>query len=224
MGYTATPFANIFIHRQNATPEEGPDLFPQSFIINLAAPSNYVGPARLFGTQTQEGRSGLPLTRVFKDHASEDRLDGWMPPKHPKDHVPAYMGQASLPPSLRFAVQSFVLACAARVVRGQGAKHSSMLVHVTRYTLVQKEVHRQVEDFVKKMRLRITRRVDHQALLDQLHELWETDFVPTTAAIASQLIESDESGETMPWTAILARLPDVLSDIEIGRASCRERV
>ena len=29
VGYTATPFANIFIHRQNETPEEGPDLFPQ---------------------------------------------------------------------------------------------------------------------------------------------------------------------------------------------------
>jgi len=80
VGYTATPFANIFIHRQNETPEEGPDLFPQSFIINLAAPSNYVGPARVFGLQTPEGRSGLPLTRVFQDHTSEDGKDGWMPP------------------------------------------------------------------------------------------------------------------------------------------------
>ena len=35
VGYTATPFANIFIHRNGATVDEGPDLFPQSFIINL---------------------------------------------------------------------------------------------------------------------------------------------------------------------------------------------
>lgn len=40
VGYTATPFANIFIHERGATPEEGEDLFPSAFIINLAAPSN----------------------------------------------------------------------------------------------------------------------------------------------------------------------------------------
>jgi len=215
VGYTATPFANIFIHRQNETPEEGPDLFPQSFIINLAAPSNYVGPARVFGLQTPEGRSGLPLTRVFQDHTSEDGKDGWMPPKHQKDHSPSHMGQDVLPPSLREATQSFILACAAREVRGQGAEHSSMLVHVTRFTLVQKEVHRQVEDFVQKMKLRITRGIDQEALLNELRTIWESDFVPTTEAIGSKLTDSEEKPSVLPWAEILAKLPDVLSDIEV---------
>ncbi|MES2934822.1 MAG: Z1 domain-containing protein [Pseudomonadota bacterium] len=216
VGYTATPFANIFIHRQNATLEEGPDLFPQSFIVNLAAPSNYVGPARVFGLQTPEGRTGgLPLIRVFKDHASENNLDGWMPPKHPKDYVPVHMGQDVLPPSLRAAIYSFVLACAAREARDQGAKHSSMLVHVTRYTLVQKEVHRQVEGFVKKMKLRVTRELDHQALLDELRNLWETDFVPTTIAFSEHLTDSEDPSAALPWEEILAKLPDVLSDIDV---------
>ncbi|HEU4460855.1 MAG TPA: Z1 domain-containing protein [Methylibium sp.] len=215
VGYTATPFANIFIHRQNETQEEGPDLFPQSFIVNLAAPSNYVGPSRVFGLHAPEGRSSLPLTRVINDHASEDGLDGWMPAKHQKDHSPTHMGQDALPPSLRTAVHSFVLACAAREARGQGADHSSMLVHVTRYTLVQKEVHRQVEDFVKKMKLRITRGIDHEALLDELRELWETDFVSTTGAIAPRLTESEEPPTALPWADIVAQLPDVLSDIDV---------
>jgi hypothetical protein len=215
VGYTATPFANIFIHRQNETPEEGPDLFPQSFIINLAAPSNYVGPARVFGLQTPEGRSGLPLTRVFQDHVSEDGRDGWMAPKHQKDHSPAHMGQDVLPPSLRKAIQSFILACAAREVRGQGVEHSSMLVHVTRFTLVQKEVHRQVEDFVQKMKLRITRGIDQEALLNDLRTLWESDFVPTTETIGSKLTDSEEKPSVPPWPEILTKLPDVLSDIEV---------
>jgi hypothetical protein len=215
VGYTATPFANIFIHRQNETPEEGPDIFPQSFIITLAAPSNYVGPARVFGLQTPEGRSGLPLTRVFQDHASEDGRDGWMPPKHQKDHSPVHLGQDVLPPSLREAIQSFVLACAAREVRGQGAEHSSMLVHVTRFTLVQKEVHRQVEDFVHKMKLRITRGIDHEALLKDLRTLWDSDFVPTTETIVSKLTDSEEKPSVLPWSEILAKLPDVLSDIDV---------
>jgi hypothetical protein len=215
VGYTATPFANIFIHRQNATAEEGPDLFPQSFIINLAAPSNYVGPARVFGLQTPDGRIGLPLIRVFDDHVSKDGRDGWMPPKHPKDHDPAHLGQDALPPSLRTAILSFVLACAARELRGQGAEHSSMLVHVTRYTQVQTAVHRQVEDLVKGMKLRITRGVDHSALLNELHDLWETDFVPTTEAIADRLTDSEERPVAVPWTEIAGRLGDVLSDIEV---------
>lgn len=215
VGYTATPFANIFIHRQNETPEEGPDLFPQSFIINLAAPSNYVGPARVFGLKSEEGRSGLPLTRIFNDHASEDGTDGWMPPKHPKDHTPSHIGRDEIPPSLRKAINSFVLACAAREVRGQEAKHSSMLVHVTRYTLVQKEVHRQVEDYVRKMKLRITRSIDHQTLIDELRTLWEADFIPTTQATASKLTESEELPSVLPWDEVAARLPDVLSDIDV---------
>ena len=75
------------------------------------------------------------------------------------------MGQDILPPSLKEAVYSFALACAARTVRGQGMKHSSMLVHVTRFTMVQREVHRQIEDLVKKTKQRITRGND-QALID----------------------------------------------------------
>jgi hypothetical protein len=215
VGYTATPFANIFIHRKNATTEEGADLFPQSFIINLAAPSNYVGPARVFGLRTPEGRAGgLPLSRIFNDHVSEDGYIGWMPPKHNKLHVPTYKGQDTLPPSLKKAVYSFALACAARTVRGQGMKHSSMLVHVARFTLVQKIVHRQIEDLVKKMKQRITRGTD-QALLDDLKGLWENDFVPTSIDIAVRLRESEEVGVPPVWGDILVALPDVLSDIVV---------
>ena len=51
VGYTATPFANIFIYPEGNTDEHGEDLFPRSFIINLPTPSNYVGPARVFGIE-----------------------------------------------------------------------------------------------------------------------------------------------------------------------------
>lgn len=215
VGYTATPFANIFIHRRGATTEEGPDLFPQAFIINLAAPSNYVGPARVFGLRSPEGRAGgLPLIRDVSDHTDREGVGGWMPPKHNKEHVPLHAGHDEVPPSLRKAICSFMLACTAREVRGQGAQHSSMLVHVTRLNLVQREVHRQVEDVVKRMRQRISRRVDHEVLLAELEALWKDDVVPTCAEIARELPEAD--GARIPsWGEISAALPDVLSDIEV---------
>ena len=39
VGYTATPFANTFIHENARTEECGRDLFPRDFIHNLPAPS-----------------------------------------------------------------------------------------------------------------------------------------------------------------------------------------
>jgi hypothetical protein len=59
VGYTATPFANIFIHESNETRDEGPDLFPSAFIINLGAPSNYIG---LRGYLVGPPRKGGPVS------------------------------------------------------------------------------------------------------------------------------------------------------------------
>ena len=216
VGYTATPFANIFIHRRGATTDEGLDLFPQSFIKNLAAPSNYVGPARVFGLRTPEGRvGGLPLTRDVSDQVNKDEPGGWMPPKHNKDHTPIFAGQEALPPSLKGALCAFVLACAARVCRGQGDEHSSMLVHVTRFTNVQRQVHAQVEEAVKRMKQRITRGIDHEGILAQLKTLWEEDFVPTCAEVALRVPEDGSAPRIPSWKEVLAALPDVLSDINV---------
>ena len=216
VGYTATPFANIFIHRQGQTAEEGPDLFPRAFIKNLAAPSNYVGPSRVFGLRTPEGRvGGLPLSRGVADNVDKDSPGGWMPPRHKKEHTPIFMGQEKIPPSLREALCAFALACAVRGLRGQGARHSSMLVHVTRLTLVQGKVHAQVEEAVKRMRQRLARRIDHEALVAQLKELWERDFVPTCATVAGRVPEPGGPPLVPTWDEVLAALPDVVSDIEV---------
>ena len=129
VGYTATPFANIFIHERGETREEGPDLFPAAFIINLAAPSNYVGPARIFGLNTPEGRQGgLPLVRQIQDESTDDGREDWMPLKHKNGHCPRYGGLDVLPPSLIEAIDAFLLACVVRKTRGQDGEHSSMLV------------------------------------------------------------------------------------------------
>ena len=185
VGYTATPFANVFIHHKGATAKEGPDLFPKAFIINLAAPSNYVGPARMFGKMTKEGRKGaLPLARSILDHYDPETDSGWMSPKHKKTYIPIYKGQETIPPSLRNAIHSFVLACAVRELRGQGSEHSSMLIHVTRYVAVQEHVREQVEETVRRMRQKITRGIDVDELFAQMHKIWDEDFTPTRNKVA----------------------------------------
>lgn len=215
VGYTATPFANIFIHDRGRTKEEGPDLFPAAFIINLGAPSSYVGPARVFGLNTSAGRSGgLPLLRHIDDFASPNGTTGWMPPKHKNGHVPLFQGRDEPPGSLRDAVDAFVLACAIRTLRGQGSRHCSMLVHVTRFTNVQKQVHNQIEEYVRHVRQRIHRGVDDAAVLARLRRLLEDDFAVTSARIAKEDPDIAE-GAVPAWDEVRRVLPEVLTDIRI---------
>jgi hypothetical protein len=214
VGYTATPFANIYIHEHGETEKEGPDLFPSAFITNLSAPSSYIGPSKVFGLSSESGRTGaLNLVRVVEDQCSQDGKSGWMPISHKSSHVPLLDYEDKLPASLIEAIQSFILSCAVRVLRGQGAQHTSMLVHVTRFNLVQQHVHRQVQSYVHGLRQRFRRRTDFQTALTQLKSLWENDFVSTSRDIEVQLQEKFDTSHS--WMEIEAVLLDVLEEIDI---------
>lgn len=219
VGYTATPFANIFIHRRNETREEGPDLFPSSFIVNLAAPSTYVGPARIFGTNGPNGRiGGLPLVRIISDQCDKDGQNGWMPVRHKKEHIPRIDGIDRIPESLERAIKAFFLAAAVRICRGQEKEHTSMLIHVTRLTDVQAEVHRQVESYVRSIRQRLSRQIDHVAILEQMQSQWEEDFVNTTRAIGelSAIDPLLDAPTPLPnWEQVRLAISDVLMDVDV---------
>jgi len=222
VGYTATPFANIFIHEQGRTAEEGEDLFPRSFIVNLPTPSNYVGPVRLFGLQNADGQLGdtepLNLVRHISDHAATDDANerhGWMPPKHKNGHVPLFNGRDEIPDSLKEAVHAFLLACAARRVRSSEPHYSSMLVHVTRYNSVQTIVRRQVEEYLAQARRRLVYgegRAEAQ-LMEDLKALWEGDFVGTTAEL--RRITGDSDLSDIDWEEIRPLISQVVQDIHI---------
>ena len=215
VGYTATPFANIFIHDRGATIEEGPDLFPAAFILNLAAPSTYVGPARVFGMSEDGTRNGgLSVVREVCDYATADAFGGWMPPKHKKEHHPLHNGREELPSSVNEAINAFILACALRRLRGQMHEHASMLIHVTRFNLVQRHVHHQVSERLRQVRQRLHRRIGDEAILAEMKSLWENDFVPTTNSIRA--IDESLAPEGMPgWREVSDVLADVVDDIQV---------
>lgn len=220
VGYTATPFANIFIHERGETRTEGPDLFPAAFIVNLAVPSNYIGPAKVFGVRDTTGRVGkLPLV-VELDQAHEE----WMPLKHRKDHVPTFGGLDALPPSLAEAVDAFVLVCAARRLRSQANEHCSMLVHVTRFSgsvgkdrsaSVQQRVSGQIEEHVRRIRHRVVRGIEDGPVLDRLRDLWQRQFVANAPVIHHA--HPDLCGPMATWDEIKAAVPEALADIQVRR-------
>lgn len=182
VGYTATPFANIFIHPDATTGEEFQDLFPRDFIINIPAPETYVGPSRIFGSliegDEEEGNEGLPdLVIEISDYAastSRRETRGWMPPLHRSDHLPLYEGEDRVPPSLAKAIQAFALVVAARRARGQEHEHNSMLVHVTRFKAVQRRVVRQVQEALDALVNDV--RYGGTKALRNLRRTWDTEF------------------------------------------------
>jgi hypothetical protein len=197
VGYTATPYANLYIADEEH-PEHGKDLFPSAFIEYIRAPSNYFGPARLFGYRDEEA---LPLHRAVADSAR------WMPDKHKSSHVPAVV---DFPESLREAIKAFILVRAARLARGQSKSHNSMLVHVSYFKDVQGHVKRQVEDVLEGYRARIRFGDGAGASIrDDLRELWEADFELTS------LRSSDPALQGLTWTDVEPYLDDAVTPIEV---------
>lgn len=217
VGYTATPFANIFIHERGATTDEGDDLFPSSFIINLAAPSNYIGPVRLFGLGRDEVRDGgLPLIRTVADVTSMEGTSGWMPHKHRNGHNPRFKGSDCIPDSLAEAINSFILACTVRHLRKRGRDHSSMLIHITRFNSVQEAVFHQVETYFNTLLQRIRRKIGCEQLLADLESIWNGDFLPTNESLRKDHQDFDIS--PLPtWEEVCDCLPEVMADIKIRR-------
>ena len=133
VGYTATPFANIFI------PLDKDDLFPRDFIINLTVPSNYIGPEKVFGTSLESDETNddlLPIVRKIDDYKE------FFPDKHKiDDETPV-----SLPESLLTAIKCFITTCAIRIARSQENKHNSMLIHISRYLIWQNSLKELIEN------------------------------------------------------------------------------
>jgi hypothetical protein len=215
VGYTATPFANIFIHEKGETLLEGPDLFPSSFIINLGAPSNYIGPAAIFGRPGENGRTdGLPLVRDVSEFGDESDLNSWMPIKHKNGHQPLINGEKKLPSCLVHAIDSFILSCAIRRIRGQENQHCSMLIHVTRFVQVQSQVALAVSEHMGRIRQSLNYKIGHEQIVDRLKSIWENDFMPTTQYVAEHL--KDENLHCREeWNEILAAIEISVPDINV---------
>lgn len=167
IGYTATPFANIFIDPDTEDEMLQEDLFPRDFIMSLEPPSNYFGSIRVFGDNADDG-----IIRRIMDN--EDLL----PIRHKNHHE-----VTKLPASLLEAIRTFVLARCIKMLRGQENVHNSMLVNVSRFTSVQKEVHDHIHEFMSVLvkRIRYEPTGDpKQALKDEeiraLHDTWKREY------------------------------------------------
>ena len=67
-------------------------LFPRRFIISLPAPSNYVGPDLVFGSNHEDGmKAPLPLIRHV-----DQRAEGWIAEGHKSNRLVAIRNEACI--------------------------------------------------------------------------------------------------------------------------------
>jgi hypothetical protein len=197
VGYTATPFANIFIDPDTDDEALKQDLFPRHFIIGLDAPSNYFGAQKVFLDARDQH------VRLIEDN--EDLL----PMKHKIDH-PVDV----LPDSLLRAVRAFIVARAIRNARGQQASHASMLVNASRFTDVQGRLRSRIADILGLIRDAVAvdgakgRVALRNPEIAALHTVWEEEYA---------------DAETADWPEVQARLHEVLVAARIVEVNASKR-
>lgn len=207
VGYTATPFANIFIAPESPADEEyGENLFPRDFIVSLKRSSDYVGATRVFGID-EDPTTGIDELEALPILRSVDDQTNWLDPRHKN----GFQVGSALPESMREAIRSFVLVCAARSQRGQEKEHNSMLVHVTRFVSVQKDIAQQISDELSLLRQRIMYGEGERAftVMDELRALWESDFRATTHGIDGY------EDKYVPWETISPYIQSTVSKINV---------
>lgn len=141
VGFTATPFANIFIDPETNEQMGKEDLFPKDYIYSLNAPTNYIGPYSIFN---KDG-SYMYMCKDFTDD-EEIELEDSIPLKHKNGH-----NVKEMPQSLKYAISTFLVANVIRDLRGDKIKHRSMLINVSRFNSVQKQIGLFVNSFLKNM-------------------------------------------------------------------------
>lgn len=125
IGYTATPFANVFID-----PDDAEDLFPKDFIISLSRPKYYMGVYDFYDWES-------PVPKGFKSNE--------------KAFVRSVTGGDDEPNNLQKAIDSFILAGAIKLYRADidpsfRFKHHTMLVHHSPF----RAIHREQTDMVRR--------------------------------------------------------------------------
>ena len=199
IGFTATPFANIFINPYDLS-DENQDLFPHDFIVQLNAPNTYFGGERLFP-------SDGTIPKAIRILNTEE--NNFIPTKHKKDYV-----MTASPNSLKEAILSFLINNVIRTLRGDRYKHRSMMINVTALNDPQESVNDAVKAYLNVLR----------NIIEQDSYKSESEFIKNTEMhrMYELYMTGDESGidfyasirEKFAWADIQRGLYDEIVQFE----------
>lgn len=191
VGYTATPFANIFIPSNVESTKFGKDLFPEDFIVNIPRPKNYIGALEYFGlTDGDDIVKAMPLFREIDK--GKDYLG-----KGTKKDDPV----GAIPVELKKALKTFVISVALRNLRGQFAKPNSMLIHIVRFKGQQNIIKKKVDKYFTEEISNYIKNGD-PGIEAELREIWENDYKITTDYMRTEFSQYMEGITDQSWEVV----------------------
>lgn len=205
IGYTATPFANVFMDPS----AEAAELYPSNFIHVMPTPDAYFGAARLFGLDGDLAAVEVEAHDVLR-YIPDVELDALRPAGRDA------LFDAEVTPALADAIRWFIVAAAVRRVRGQHEKHSTMLIHTTHNVDPHFDLRDAVVDFLAPRRAR-ARDGDVQEFYATFHE--EIDRAP-------ELLTGNSQEATWPRVEqeILSVMRNLRVSVDNGQADASERL
>lgn len=202
VGYTATPYANVFIPDNAFCESYGNDLFPKDFITKIPTSIKYVGAREFFGLKGEEDAEAMPLSKEIVKGAS------YLPAGSKKD-----VAVGELPEELKKAILAFVISTAVRNCRGQRTKPNTMLIHILRFVETQKKLQRRVKDYYEEIRGLI--KFGDAEIIEELCKLWIEDFEPTTDKMLT-CHAHHMSGIIRPsWESVIEEIKAIMRDDQI---------
>ncbi|MGJ7562215.1 Z1 domain-containing protein, partial [Brevibacterium casei] len=197
VGYTATPFANIFMDPNSQQSKKLEELYPKDFIHVMPTPADYFGAERIFGLgEVADEKIDVPdvVRKIPKDEV------GILVPKGKDADLSAQVVTRSLAEAIRW----FVVASAVRRVRGQADKHSTMLIHTTHKTEPHFAMRNAVEEFLEPVR--------RLALNDDVESF--RDVFTKEMSRAGHLFPGDATTST--WKHVSREIPAVLHRLRVA--------
>ncbi|WP_144588420.1 Z1 domain-containing protein [Brevibacterium casei] len=197
VGYTATPFANIFMDPNSQQGKKLEELYPKDFIHVMPTPADYFGAERIFGIgEVADEKIDVPdVVRTIP----KDEVDILVPKGKDADLLAQVVTR-----SLAEAIRWFVVASAVRRVRGQADKHSTMLIHTTHKTEPHFAMRNAVEEFLEPVR--------RLALNDDVESF--RDVFTKEMSRAGHLFPGDATTST--WKHVSREIPAVLHRLRVA--------
>ena len=216
VGFTATPFANVFIDPLFETDEKKKDLFPNDFIVALESPDNYFGPQKIFG-EDGDSKFVISLSQSGTDESRND-WEKFFPVKQKKEISCKYLKELNdIPVSLKKAIHLFVFNIAIRNKRGFSEKHNTMLIHVSRLV----DMHEEISELVKNYVNNLSQEVTNFSKMPNTKEY--SKYILPLERYYLDLQKSGWGAESpfgiVSFNEVLDILPDVISSIAVGTAN-----
>lgn len=202
VGYTATPYANIFIDPRTLDNPFGSDIFPKDFIFKAPRSSMYVGAREFFGLNGDETTPVMPLYRKIENGSS-------------------YLGKGTksddligpIPEDMKKAVRYFFVSTALRNCRGQINKPNTMLIHIIRFVNQQNQLKKKVKEYYEDLENQI--RYGDFEIKEELRSIWEKDYIPTTKKMKRYFPRFMDGCNDISWNEIWTEIVRLATKKEI---------